>query len=804
MRVVTEQNPFPPPAMPGYWQPADDWRCRWIWHPSVPSNGPAVLAFRLPFRLGAPEETRLHVSADQRYELFLDGERLGRGPQRGDPGHWHFETYQIALAAGDHLLAARVWWLPDDGPPMAQMSAKPGFLLYAQGPLSDTLSTGAADWLVSPIETYGREPTNLSGYHVTGWAFHVDGARVPWGWERDATPSGAWVAAVATETPIGPGHPRFESETATRRPQHHLLPNPLPAMLEVERLTGRVRHAAPDGQEGAIAPDRHDAALAALWQALLTEQVPLEIPPGQRQRILIDLDDYYCAYPELVTTGGQGAQVRLGWAESLFAAPDPHDMAKGNRDEIEFKYFRGPFDRFSPEGGPHRLYDTLWWRAGRYVACWVETGDAPLTIERLAFRETRYPLAWEGTLRTGDEALDRAWPILYRALQMCAHETYMDCPYYEQLMYVGDTRIEALVTYLTSHDDRLPTLACQLFDWSRDADGLTKSRYPSAVPQVIPPFSLWWVAMVHDHWMWRDQAERVRGWLPGVQAVLAAFESHIGAQGLVQGMDGWGFVDWAPGWRAGWPPGPPEGPSALVNLQYVYALDRAAEMLHWFGQAALAQHWRQVSQRVRQALISTFWDDERGLLADEVAHAHFSEHAQCLALLTDLLADERRERMIEGLLHAPDLTRATIYFSHYLLEALHKIGAMGPFFERLAFWKALPGLGFRTTLEAPEPSRSDCHAWGAHPIYHAYVSLLGARPAEPGFRSIRIAPQPGPLSALAGSLPHVGGGSVAFDLRFAGDALAGEITLPEGLCGELLWQGRAMPLAPGRNTVGPA
>ena len=30
---------------------------------------------------------------------------------------------------------------------------------------------------------------------------------------------------------------------------------------------------------------------------------------------------------------------------------------------------------------------------------------------------------------------------------MCAHETYMDCPYYEQLQYGGDTRLEILATY---------------------------------------------------------------------------------------------------------------------------------------------------------------------------------------------------------------------------------------------------------------------------------------------------------------------------------------------------------------------
>ncbi len=801
MRVVTEQNPFPPPSMPGHWQPVPNWRCQWVWHPQAQAGTATVLAFRLPFSLASPDSVRLHVSADHRYELFLDGERLGRGPQRGDPQHWHFESHVISLPAGEHLLAARVWWLPDDGSPMAQLSAVPGFLFYAEGPLSDTLSTGVAPWQVVQMNAYQREPAEVTGFFVTGWFFCQDGSSMPWGWQSDVAAAGDWVTAVPSERPIGPGHPRFDNETSSRKLQHHLRPSPLPSMREDERSMGRVRHATNSAGQGPIASADNVPTLAAAWQALAAGKGPLLIPARQCQRILFDLENYCCGYPELIVSGGRGAQVRLGWAESLFLSPNSHDLAKGNRDEIENKYFRGPYDRFLPDGGESRLFDTLWWRAGRYLDCWVKTGEEPLTIEKLAIRETRYPLEWEGTLQTSDAALDRAWPILYRTLQMCAHETYMDCPYYEQLMYAGDTRIEALVTYLTSYDSRLPRLACQLFDWSRGADGLTLSRYPTAVPQVIPPFSLWWVSMVHDYWMWRNDAEAVCSWLPGVHSVLTAFERHISSRGLVQGLDGWGFVDWVPEWVAGWPPGPPKAPNALVNLQYVYALDRAAEMLRFFGQPNLAQHWEQVAQRVRQAILAVFWDDEQGMLADDPERAHFSEHAQCLALLTDLVMGEARDRLVENLLHTPDLARATIYFSHYLLEALCKIGAMDAFFARLGFWKALPDQGFCTTLEAPEPSRSDCHAWGAHPIYHAYASVLGARPAEPGFRRIRIAPQPGPLTALAGRFPHAGGDDVAFDLHFDGTILRGEINLPEGLRGELLWRGSATALAPGRNPV---
>ena len=141
------------------------------------------MVFRLAFAVDTAAQTTVHATADQRYELYLDGQRVGRGPMRGDLGHWQYESYDLALEPGDHLLAACAWWLPEDGAPMAQMYGDPGFLLLAEGPLTDTLSTGAAPWVASRVEAYGKTGTGLPGaFQVVGWSFSLDGHRYPWGW----------------------------------------------------------------------------------------------------------------------------------------------------------------------------------------------------------------------------------------------------------------------------------------------------------------------------------------------------------------------------------------------------------------------------------------------------------------------------------------------------------------------------------------------------------------------------------------------------------------------------------------------
>ena len=98
--------------------------------------------------------------------------------------------------------------------------------------------------------------------------------------------------------------------------------------------------------------------------------------------------------------------------------------------------------------------------------------------------------------------LSKIWDVGWRTARLCAHETYMDTPYWEQLQYVGDTRIQALLSLYVGGDDRLVKNAIELFDESRMPDGLTQSRYPTMLPQIIPPFSLFWIGMMHDLYTW--------------------------------------------------------------------------------------------------------------------------------------------------------------------------------------------------------------------------------------------------------------------------------------------------------------
>ena len=138
MRVIINHNPLAPSnAIPADFRSAFRNRPAWIAPPKTVLP-PEVTAYRLHFELPQAAMIRAHVSADERYQLFLNGQRIGRGPERGSDRTWFYETYDLDLSCGLHRLTALVWRLGEIGP-LAQIGLVGGFLLEAEGPFGESI-----------------------------------------------------------------------------------------------------------------------------------------------------------------------------------------------------------------------------------------------------------------------------------------------------------------------------------------------------------------------------------------------------------------------------------------------------------------------------------------------------------------------------------------------------------------------------------------------------------------------------------------------------------------------------------------
>jgi len=109
--------------------------------------------------------------------------------------------------------------------------------------------------------------------------------------------------------------------------------------------------------------------------------------------------------------------------------------------------------------------------------------------------------------------------------------------------------------------------------------------------------------------------------------------------------------------------------------------------------------------------------------------------------------------------------------------------------------------GLTTFAEVPDPTRSDCHAWSASPVYFFLSLVCGIKPAESGFRSVWIETHPGRLNNVEASMPHPAG-TISLSLkRKKNGQLAGIIILPEAVNGVLVRDGKQLQLKGGINKV---
>jgi len=335
------------------------------------------------------------------------------------------------------------------------------------------------------------------------------------------------------------------------------------------------------------------------------------------------------------------------------------------------------------------------------------------------------------------------------------------------------------------------------------------SRAPTRQQQYIPPFSLWWIGMVHDYYMYVDDTDFVREMLPGVRAVLQFFAARQKANGSLGPLPWWNYVDWTLEWRNGVPPREADGSSAPLDLQLLLAYDWAARLETELGSKAMAAEYSAAADTLRSTVRSLYWDDGRRLYADTPTRKQFSQHANVLAVLAGVSAGDEARDLVTRVLADKTIVQCSYYFRHYVHSAVNIVGEGDRYLGLLGEWESMLSRGLTTFAERYEepgdPSRSDCHAWSSSPNFEIFRTVLGVDAAAPGFQRVRVRPFLGKLERVSGSIPHPKG-EVAVTLDRAGDRVRAVITLPPGVTGDFSWRGAQRPLAPGRNefTVQPA
>ncbi len=769
-------------------------RTNWIWTQTPESEDrtkPVIVYFRKEFTPDSDFTGNLKISANCRYKLYINGRFVQEGPQKGhiEAAYKDPACIRPYMKEGTNVAAVQVLYYPEDA---AQRNDS---LYYSPFPCLyvEDLPCASDGWkyaAASHIRITGEPfvPAPIHGSEI------VNGDPAFAGWMDPGFDDSRWQDAKPytffdVQKPVAPFNLLDRTIPAM---EHH--PAVFKEVVCVRESAAQTHESLQEQWTKMLAEETGDGSLSPLPEySEKGDREPspvssIEIPANTTQIVEISAGEEMCGYPILALAGGRDARIEILYSESYGVAQEPVMTPMGLRNLPPIKKDRtdyvngilfGPSDIYTAGGYGTRekpeLYEPFLFRTFRYIQIKVSTHDQGMSILRYSYRTTGYPLEVKTDLTFSDETMNKIWDISLRSLKRCMHETYVDCPFYEQLQYTMDSRAEMLFTYAVSGDDRLARQCIESFRRTQRSDGILQASAPAQGVNVIPGFSIFYILMLHDHMMYFGDKALIRDHFGCMDRVLEFFRNHLTEKGLVGDVGGilfeapyWSFIDWTAEWdnTIGVPSAKKLGDHSITmeSMLYLYGLKKAAGLADYIGRTGVAEEYRKRAQDLSSAILRWCVDkdglflDGPGLRpeADVVCAPYYSTHCQVWAVLNDLVSPETGRRNLERTLWKKGVPQCSVSMSFYLLEALHKLDWMEKADALWDPWRTMIQNNMTTCAENFTDQRSDCHAWGAALLYAAPAFYLGIRPTSPGFAAWEQKPSLGHLSWIHGQV-QIGG-----------------------------------------------
>jgi len=703
--------------------------------------------FRYTFTVSQPGTLVFKITANSRYRLWVNGRPILSGPLKGDKWRQYFETVDVSkfLKPGFNCIAVKVVSYPafesdadSRQAPISVMSNGAGPMLMVDGVcktdkgriLAD-LTTGHGDWYVSldqAIEWVSCEDNSCAGPMEK-----VMGDMLPHGWLDQEKAEGDWYHAETLWVASGdPADARYGLISPMP-----LEERPVPLLYEVRRYFQK--------EMPVFNPDRE-----RMFFPSLIEGSPVTLEPNSRYIAVLDAGELTTGYIVLKMKGGSGSTVRIRYSESYYKIENGIPV-KDIRDDAAGGVIIGNNDEYMPSGGTD-VYEPFWFRTFRFVQIEIDTAIAPLSIEPPYILETGYPLEVKTSIQSTVPWVNQVWDISLRTLRRTVHETFENCPYYEQLQYLMDTRLQALYTYMVSADTKLARKTLHDFRCSLMPNGLLQARYPSRKPQVIPIYNIYFILMVEDYYWQTGEISHIREYRSIIDGILEWFDRHTGRSGLIENLEYWPFVDWVKGWNQGVPPAAEKGPATIHNLIYAAGLQSAARLNELTGRKFIADEYLKRAKDILQQVETLCWDDEVGLYREGPKEARYSQHDQAWAVLTGLVRGKRAKSLMKKSLALDDIDMCSYSMQFYLMRALEMTGMYDRSEVIWDAWKDMIKKNLTTCPGDNVNMRSDCSSRSALALYEFTRCILGVRPLEPGWTKIGIQPNVLSLPDFSGSV----------------------------------------------------
>ncbi|KAL2062125.1 hypothetical protein VTL71DRAFT_6391 [Oculimacula yallundae] len=714
----------------------DNWI--WIsdWIDSSPTNTAGrIVKFTRNFSIDiTPSSALLHISADTRYKIYVNGNRIAVGPCRSSLLIWYYDTMDISpyLQVGENeitILVLRYFAATRAAMPFERTSF-PG--LTVVGKIESSGSTvdlcSKSDW-TAQIDESVSFPTGL----IDDAFLHIS--------ER--------VSPVTAPTLVVPRAYNMKTQNGDLLPWR-LRSRPIPMSVESTVTMSIIR-----SLESSISVEN--------WNICFSRSQALLLPQDSTHTIEVKADVHSTALVRWTFKAVKKSHVRLKitYSEGYELEPRSYPYFRTKQDRLDVKngHVLGPYDEvaLNLSEGETVIYEPFWFRTFRIMRVEIAVGSSPVELVSFDATQVNYPMAVKASwTEPQDLHSEKIWDVSIRTMRNCMFDGYSDCPFYEQLQYSGDTRTVGLFHYLLSGDDRLMRLSINTFASSVTPEGLTQSRFPSHVPQIIAGFPLYWILQVCDHHLFFGDQAYSRSFLPRIDGVLEFFANHVDHLGLVSGLpyDAWQYVDWVTSWGAtnnhpdkGVPTsGRKSNRHTYFSMLYAYVLKQVASLVRQVNRPAHAAEYESRAETLLVAIRKhcfdgTFYTDSTADIVDELA---YSQHCQVFAVLSGASKPEDHARLLTAAFAKPHFAKCSYMMKFYAFRAFAIAG--DDVYESACenMWdpyRRMLANNLTTWEEDDVRQRSDCHAWGSVPIYEYCTELAGVRPIAPGSRKISFKPR---------------------------------------------------------------
>lgn len=722
------------------------------WIPSENSKPDTYAAFRGSFELTASTAISLRIFGAHVFVAWFDGEYVTEGPYRFPLSHPEYETVEITLGKGRHLLAGIV---RNEGieTRMLQSQLIPPFFMaqVLAGEANIPIS-----WKAIPLRGYIASGQRMSPQFA--WVELVDTRLNPHDWQQPDFDDANWISPM--EVP----HVRdwnLQPVDAERLKRLEIKPK----LIGEGKIFGPFEHRERPGwqTDDGFPWYRRDLA-----------------PRGEVNGVWrrFDLGYVKLGAPEFTLDLPPGVIVEVAYSESL----------REGRVTPFIPLSLGPtrnMDHFVSRGGV-QTFSPMVPKGGRYLEIHV---GAP--AEQVRFLGENY---WQrtyydvpvGDFQCSDGLLNRIWQLGIDTLRGCSEDAIIDNPTRERGQWTGDVLLSLHIAAAGFNDVRLFKRGLRHSAYCARADGLVAGLSPGC-PGYLSTYSAQWVtATVNYHTLTGDR-NLLEELFPYAVRNMDVFLKELTPDGI-RNFE-WPFVDW------GYPGCEGSTTEMGVNLHVLEALQSMSIWCHRLAKDRT--NYREVQMRLNKIIDA--W------LKPRMAEGRWTDidfYCTTLALRNNLVPDEFRGGAIgflrrhmlncfpnnsgEPSLANPDFRSnrlITPYFAYYYMEELAAAGEIDFVLDQFrTCWGWSLKKGLTTQPEVFDLNWSHCHVWASSPTAQLTRWLLGLQAHfSKGRNHFDFTLNAGSMEQASGKIPllgQIGAISVKWK-RTASEEIAYEIDTPQ-------------------------